>query len=171
MTIEQHAEAAADEIDRSVTDGPKAIIAKHMQSAIDEATAPLRKRNDTLVREIDRLEAEAVRANGERICTQEAYRKTDSEVVQTLGKALHYPWFKDDQKNFPGATEEDGVEVGDHVSESLAAEAAKRIAELEGLGPLIEEYANCCADFARYNAGDSGGDLWKKIDSILKGES
>ena len=40
-----------------------------------------------------------------------------------------------------------------------------------GLGPLIEEYANCCADFARYNAGDSGGDLWKKIDSILKGES
>lgn len=41
MDIEQHAEAAADEIDRSMTDGPKAIIAKHMQSAIAEATAPL----------------------------------------------------------------------------------------------------------------------------------
>lgn len=44
MNIEQHAEAAADEIDRSMTDGPKAIIAKHMQSAIDEATAPLKAR-------------------------------------------------------------------------------------------------------------------------------
>lgn len=44
MTIEQHAEAAADEIDRSATDGPKAIIAKHMQAAIDEATSPLRAR-------------------------------------------------------------------------------------------------------------------------------
>lgn len=44
MTVEQHAEAAAEEIDRSMTDGPKAIIAKHMQSAIDEATAPLRAR-------------------------------------------------------------------------------------------------------------------------------
>ena len=44
MTIEQHAEAAADEIDRSMTDGPKAIIAKHMQSAIDEATASLKER-------------------------------------------------------------------------------------------------------------------------------
>jgi len=39
MTIEQHAEAAADEIDRSMTDGPKTIIAKHMQDAIDEALA------------------------------------------------------------------------------------------------------------------------------------
>ena len=41
MTIEQHAEAAAEEIDRSMTDGPVTIIAKHMQSAIDEATARL----------------------------------------------------------------------------------------------------------------------------------
>lgn len=39
MGIEQHAEAAADEIDRSMTDGPNAIISKHMQSAIDEALA------------------------------------------------------------------------------------------------------------------------------------
>lgn len=41
MSIEQHAEAAAEEIDRSMTDGPVTIIAKHMQSAIDEATARL----------------------------------------------------------------------------------------------------------------------------------
>ena len=169
MTIEQHAEAAADEIDRSMTDGPKTIIAKHMQDAIDEALAPLRKRNDTLVREIDRLEAEVVRANGERICTQEAYRKMDSEVVQTLGKALHYPWLKDDQKNFPGATEEDGVDVGDHVSESLAAEAAKRIAELERLGPLIGRLQ---ALSMAYQAEDKASDEFcRVVDELRAAES
>ena len=44
MTVEQRAEAAAEEIDRSMTDGPVTIIAKHMQAAIDKATAPLRQR-------------------------------------------------------------------------------------------------------------------------------
>lgn len=57
--------------------------------------------------------------------------KQNDEVCQSLGKALRYPWFKDDQLNFPGATEEHGVCVGDHVAESLAAEAARRIGELE----------------------------------------
>lgn len=57
---------------------------------------------------------------------------------QILGKALGYPWYKDDPKNFPGATEKDGVCIGEHVIETLALEAAnrlakadKRIAELE----------------------------------------
>lgn len=48
MTVEQRAEAAAEEIDRSMTDGPVTIIAKHMQAAIDEATAPLRARIEKL---------------------------------------------------------------------------------------------------------------------------
>ena len=56
-------------------------------------------------------------------------RRMDDEICQALGKALGYPWFKDDQKNFPGTTEANGVCVGDHVSESIAAEAAKRIEE------------------------------------------
>lgn len=55
----------------------------------------------------------------------------DQEISQILGKALGYPWLKDDQRNFPGATEADGVCVGDHVAESLATEAAARIATLE----------------------------------------
>lgn len=54
----------------------------------------------------------------------------DREISQILGKALGYPWFKDDQKNFPGATEEDGVCVGEHVAETLAMEAANRIQNL-----------------------------------------
>ena len=51
-------------------------------------------------------------------------------VCQTLGRALGSPKFCDDQTNFPGATEADGVCVGDHVAESLATEAARRIGEL-----------------------------------------
>jgi hypothetical protein len=51
----------------------------------------------------------------------------NDEVCQELGKALGYPWFKDDQVNFPGATEDDGVCVGEHVAASLAVEAAERL--------------------------------------------
>lgn len=60
-----------------------------------------------------------------------ACSKSNDEISQTLGKALGYPWFKDDQINFPGATAENGVCVGDHVAESLADEAARRITEAE----------------------------------------
>jgi phage shock protein A len=60
-----------------------------------------------------------------------ACSKMNDEVCQTLGKALGYPWFKNDQKSFPGADESNGVCVGEHVAETLAAEAAARIAALE----------------------------------------
>lgn len=60
-----------------------------------------------------------------------ACSKMNQEVCQTLGKALGYPWFRDDPKNFPGVTEADGVCVGEHVAESIASEAAKRIVALE----------------------------------------
>jgi len=56
--------------------------------------------------------------------------KSDDDICQILGKALGYPWFKDDQKNFPGATEDHGVYVGEHVAETLAEEAARKIAAL-----------------------------------------
>ena len=60
-----------------------------------------------------------------------ACQSTEQEVQQVLGKALGYPWYKDDQKNFQGATEADGVCVGEHVSASIADEAAQRIIALE----------------------------------------
>jgi DNA repair exonuclease SbcCD ATPase subunit len=50
-----------------------------------------------------------------------------NEIEQILGKALGYPWFKDDPKNFPNATEADGVAVGDHIAWSLAMEAADKM--------------------------------------------
>jgi len=71
--------------------------------------------------------------------------KQNLEIEQTCGKVLDYPWFKDDQKNFPGATEKDGVCVGDHVAETIAAELARkytdakqRIKRLEEAGDALE---------------------------------
>ena len=55
--------------------------------------------------------------------------KQHLEIEQTCGKVLDYPWFKDDQKNFPGATEKDGVCVGEHVAETIAAELARKYTE------------------------------------------
>ena len=59
-----------------------------------------------------------------------ALSKQNESICQTLGAALGYPRFCDDQKTFPGATEADGVCVGDHVAESLADEAADLIKRL-----------------------------------------
>lgn len=64
------------------------------------------------------------------------------DIEQTLGSALGYPRYCDDQKNFPGAEPKDGVCVGDHVAATLAQEAAATIhrlrAENEKLKSLLE---------------------------------
>ena len=52
------------------------------------------------------------------------------EIEQILGKALHFPWFKDDPMNFPSATEKDGVVVAGPTWE-LAKHAADKIKRLE----------------------------------------
>lgn len=51
-------------------------------------------------------------------------------IEQTLGKALGYPRFADDKKNFPDATGDD-VCVGEHTAETLAVEAAGWIENLK----------------------------------------
>ena len=95
----------------------------------------------TLQAEVTRLEydastREAILAKAIRAALADSSRleqlvagvaKADAAVCQTLGKALGYPWYKDDQKNFPGATEDNGVCVGEHVPETLAMEAARRL--------------------------------------------
>ena len=70
--------------------------------------------------------------------------RQEHEIQQALGKALGYPWYKDDPKNFPGSTEKDGVCVGDHVAETLALEAARKISDLE----LAVFYANTVSGMA-----------------------
>jgi DNA repair exonuclease SbcCD ATPase subunit len=66
-----------------------------------------------------------------------AAQATEDSIRQTLAKALHYPRYCDDQEHFPGATEANGYFVGEHVAESLAAEASRRIAELERLNVAL----------------------------------
>lgn len=58
------------------------------------------------------------------------YYRLSHEVDQVLGKALGYPWYKDDQENFPGATEADGVCTGEHCAETIIYEAADTIRKL-----------------------------------------
>jgi hypothetical protein len=62
---------------------------------------------------------------------REACSQENDEVCQLLGKVLGYPWFKDDQANFPGATEADGVCVGDNVAVTMAMQAAHKIEFLQ----------------------------------------
>ena len=60
------------------------------------------------------------------------------KIEQILGKALGYPWYKDDPDIFPKATEADGVCVGIETAWSLAMIASDRIKELE------EKLKNAC---------------------------
>jgi hypothetical protein len=82
---------------------------------------------------------------------------TSSEVEQILGKALGYPAYKDDQENFPGATEQDGVCVGEHVPQSLAEEAAKKIFSLKSWVDDLQSgmYINCVYCGYQYGPKDS----------------
>jgi cell division septum initiation protein DivIVA len=91
------------------------------------------------------------------------------DVEQALGKALGYPWYKDDPTNFPEATEADGVCVGEHVPGTIAAEAAARLTEAERRATEAEVRAakaeDSCAEFA--DALDAAEDAKHKAEARL----
>lgn len=76
---------------------------------------------------VENYEAEIRKAREERDRYRAALIALNHEIEQTLGAALRYPRYCDSPDTFPGATEADGVCVGDHVAESLADEAARVI--------------------------------------------
>jgi len=76
--------------------------------------------------------------------------KQNLEIEQTCGRVLDYPWFKDDQKNFPGATEKDGVCVGEHVAETIAAELARKYTEAKDRIKRLEEAGDCLCEAASF---------------------
>lgn len=104
------------------------------------------------------------------------------ECEQIAGKALGYPWYKDDQKNFPGATEADGICIGDHVADSIVAELATAFQATEAKGPaeLIrqafrdgQEHMKARAAAAVAKEDRSGrdwvqGSLWDKLTGEAK---
>ena len=70
-------------------------------------------------------------------------KKEEQAIEQILGKALGYPWYIEDPKNFPNATEADGVCVGVETAWSLAMIAADKIKELE---KKVEYFADLVVD-------------------------
>lgn len=60
------------------------------------------------------------------------YQQECEQVKQVLGMALGYAWYKDDQEQFPGATEADGVFVSETPIEMalLAANALEKLRTL-----------------------------------------
>lgn len=89
------------------------LLAKYNEPAVWKALIEAAALIERQAREITRL--------------RNAVSNTNDDICQTLGRALGYPKFCDDQKNFPGATDANGVCVGEHVAESIAVEAARRI--------------------------------------------
>lgn len=61
----------------------------------------------------------------------------DYTLRQILAKALDFPWFKDDQVNFPGATEADGVFDMTYTSDMLAEMLAKKYEETKNSEPGV----------------------------------
>ena len=92
-------------------------------AAVLERERCLRSSNTGLMERLEKECAEVDRLRAA-ITTQ------SHTIEQTLGRALGYPRFCDDPANFPDATYADGVCVGEHVAETLAIEAARKIADL-----------------------------------------
>ena len=76
-------------------------------------------------------------ARDELLQLRAACARSNAVICNILGQALGYPRFVDDPTHFPDATEADGVCVGDHVAETIAMEAAWRIASLREQGAAL----------------------------------
>lgn len=92
----------------------------------------------------ERLGAQLAERTRRIAALETAASRQQEEISQTLGRALGYPRLADDPTNFPAATEVDGVCVGDHVAESLAAEAAHRLAALDAALALYGTHVPGC---------------------------
>ena len=90
---------------------------------------------------IEELKRQLNEANQRIKHLRDGIAKQNQTIEQACGKVLGYPWFKDDQKNFPGATEKDGVCVGEHVAETIVSELAKRHTEVLARIKRLEEVA------------------------------
>lgn len=93
--------------------------------------------------------------------------KRDGEVSQVCGKALGYPWFKDDQKSFPGADESWGVCVGEHVASTIACELAGKYTEaLRRIVKLENAVSAASAEFFKDGDDESAASrMLKAIDT------
>lgn len=120
----------------------------------------------------DEESVKAARMEADRL--RQVMARTNDAICQTLAQALGgYFWFKDDQVNFPGATEANGVLIVEQTAEDLAELVAKRIKALNAVGPLLDELQASCGEAGRYGADyfDDVRRVRAKIDAILAGKS
>lgn len=104
------------------------------------------------------LERELTKADERNRFLVNAYAKAHEEICQTAGKALGYPLLKDDQKNFPYATEADGVCVGEHVAQTIVEELAKKYEEANARIKRLEEACSLFQERSYFEAMNS----WRK---------
>jgi hypothetical protein len=91
--------------------------------------------------------------------------ESDNRIEQAIGKVLGYPAYKDDQKNFPNATEANGVCVGDHVAESLVMELVGKFKELEA--QLDHDCLQCSKDLEIQFRADQNRKIGFALEKIL----
>ena len=108
----------------------KVVEAERERDEAREAEEQWEQQTHSWEAEASRVKAERDSALSELARLRTACAKENDEISQILGKALGYPWYKDDQEHFPGVTEADGVFVGEHVAITLVEEAAKALAKL-----------------------------------------
>jgi hypothetical protein len=105
---------------------------------------------NAIIRQQQLLDEENLRLQERIKRLEHGIAKQNLEIEQTCGKVLDYPWFRDDQKNFPGATEKDGVCVGEHVAETIAAELARKYTEAKERIKRLEEAGNRAIENSYY---------------------
>jgi hypothetical protein len=164
------------------------LLARHMRELLGVAD-PSSQRSDAIphldLSQQEMADEVCVPSSGESP-TAEADRlrqvmaRINDTICQTLAQALGgYMWFKDDQVNFPGATEANGVLVVEQTAEDLAKLAAKRIAmqaaritALESIGPLLDDFQAACAAAGRFGDSEYRYDvrqLRARINALLAG--
>jgi len=100
---------------------------------------------------------------GERIKRLEyGIAKQNTEIEQTCGKVLDYPWYKNDQKNFPSSTEVDGVCVGEHIAETIASELARKYTGLKQRIKRLEEAGDALCAAAAFMGWHMEIEKWNK---------
>lgn len=132
--------------------------------------------NDTLSRlgianaYIEEMEARVAELEAHIKTITEGCARENLNIEQICGGALGYPRYCDDQKNFPGATEEDGVCVGEHVAASIASELAGKYRDLLARVERLEEaLKECDRGFTKHcpDEWSTNGASWKAVREAL----
>lgn len=103
-------------------------------------TIRLKNQIDALERETERLRKMV-----------SGYQHHLRECEQIAGQALGYPWYKDDRKNFPGATEVDGVCIGKHVGDPVVADLAFRFLAAREIYRQLIAFFTCTRSTPSYD--------------------